>query len=706
MPLLHPSSILDEHNLIEEQSKNRLQKRWGSEINLNIADSRKLLTDYLPYLFLEAFPSLTSTTSGHVKILADAGRLFANSLVICDDLIDGVPINNPKAAGVIDLVAMQFEAYSLLYKIFPTNAVFWDRFREYLSNYANACSQEKNFALGKRSWQEYDETLAIDINIGKTGVAKTTIAGLVELEQNDQLMQPLQDSISYFYLANQMLDDLIDWKEDLRSGIPSLLLSRIVDELPLKCTGKDLEFQIESLVREVYYDGHAHYVLELALKFLDRAENLKADISELAWWNITAKLRCKCQALMQDCEQIVRKNIQRVSQQPKFLLQLPPANTQWQNLAWDALHNTVRQWQLGWSNARHMMIFPREQGFTGDSDFQYGDIFQRALIADILCSTNEILSNLLQPIIDHEANYLINSHLDNGVGGWSYFPDLPELPPDADDLAQIMQVLLRSNRRAEVEKYCETPLKVLLEDCSYADGSFETWIVPTTNLIPEQKRQVEFIDTAWGRGADNDVIANLLFALILYDKMRFAEVIDRGITYLESQQQNDGSWLSTWYHGAYYGTYVCLRLLAATKSDSPAIPKALNFLKSSQLADGGWGLEAVSDPLSTALSLLGLGLADQSCSYISNCEMAEKALKYLQISQLEDKAWAKCGFIRMELGRATGQVKSVLSYGSRTITTAFVLKASILWHQLMSQEKEKKNQQAAEKNINILSCKN
>jgi squalene-hopene/tetraprenyl-beta-curcumene cyclase len=132
-----------------------------------------------------------------------------------------------------------------------------------------------------------------------------------------------------------------------------------------------------------------------------------------------------------------------------------------------------------------------------------------------------------------------------------------------------------------------------------------------------------------------------------------------------------------------------LRLLAATQSDSPAIPKALDFLRNSQLADGGWGLEAVSDPLSTSLSLLGLGLTDQSYSYISNCEMVEKALKYLQISQLEDKAWAKCEFIRMELGRATGQVKSVLSYGSRTITTAFVLKASILWHQLMSQEKEK-----------------
>jgi squalene-hopene/tetraprenyl-beta-curcumene cyclase len=278
-------------------------------------------------------------------------------LVICDDLIDGVSANNPKASGIIDLVAIQFETYSLLYKIFPTNAAFWDRFREYLSDYASACYQEKNFTLGKRPWQEYNEALAMDINIGKTGVAKTTIAGLAELEQSDRLMKPLQDSISYFYLANQMLDDLFDWKEDLRSGIPSLLLSRIVDEFPSKNTGKDLELQIESLVQKLYYDGHAHYVLELAQKFLDRAEDLKVDIPMLPWWDITAKLRSKCQVLMQDTDKIVSKNQKRIREQLKFAIKLPPSQSDWQQIAWDALHFIIKQWNLDWGEARHMMIF-------------------------------------------------------------------------------------------------------------------------------------------------------------------------------------------------------------------------------------------------------------------------------------------------------------------------------------------------------------
>jgi squalene-hopene/tetraprenyl-beta-curcumene cyclase len=680
MPLLSPFPELKKNNLIKETTIDLLQKKWSNEISIKVKDSRKILTDRLPYVFIEAFPSLISTQSTQVESLAVAGQLFANSLVICDDLIDGVSVRNPKAARVIDLVAMQFEAYSLLYAIFPANAVFWDRFREYLGDYAKACSQEKSFTLGKRSWQEYDEALAIDINIGKTGVAKTTIAGLAELEQSDRLMKPLQESISYFYLANQMLDDLLDWKDDLRSSIPSLLLSRIVQESPHKYLGKELEFQIKDLTRQVYYDGHAHYVLNLALQFLDKAENLKIDLPNLSWWDITGKLRYRCQALIQDTDKIVSKNQQRIREQLKFDLTLPSSQSHWQQLAWDALSFTVKQWHLGFGEAQHVMkVFH-------DGKFHSGDVFQRGIIGDILCDANKFLYGSLQPIIEYEANYLINSHSIAGVGGWSYFPNLPELPPDADDLAQVMQVLLGSNRHTEVEKYCETPLKVLLEDCSYPDGSFETWIVPASNLTPEQERQVQFIKNAWGRGADNDVIANLLYALTLYDKNRFTDVIAQGITYLESQQQCDGSWLSTWYYGAYYGTYVCLRLLVATKPDSPAISKALNFLRSSQLDDGGWGLEKASDPLNTALSLLGLGLAQKCCHKLMDETIAEKALNYLHMNQLEDKGWSKCEFIRMDIGRATGEVKSILSYGSRTITTAFVLEASIVWDRLTSKE--------------------
>ncbi|TBR58017.1 hypothetical protein BLD44_017630 [Mastigocladus laminosus UU774] len=367
--------------------------------------------------------------------------------------------------------------------------------------------------------------------------------------------------------------------------------------------------------------------------------------------------------------------------------QLSPNQNLWEPIVQDGLRFLIKQWQLGFAEAAHIMSFPREQGFIAAVEEQYGDVFQRALIADVLCDATKLLGEQLQPVIDHEVNYLLNCRRNSGVGGWSYFPNLPELPPDADDLAQIMQVLLRSGRRSEVEKYCKVPLSVLLQNNTHADGSFETWIVPATDRTPEQNLQFWWVQQAWGTGRDPDVMANLLYTLVLYDPELFEQVIQDGVAYLESQQREDGSWQSSWYHGSYYGTYVCLRLLTLVRPGSPGIARAINFLYECQQVDGGWGIEDNSDPLSTALALLSLELAQQDASTegvskaiaTADIERVLKGCSYLKHCQQEDKSWASCKFIRMELGRAAGRVRAILFYGSQTITTAFILKAALAW---------------------------
>ena len=237
--------------------------------------------------------------------------------------------------------------------------------------------------------------------------------------------------------------------------------------------------------------------------------------------------------------------------------------------------------------------------------------------------------------------------------------------------------------RAEVVKHCEIPLSVLLGDNMHTDGSFETWIIPVTQLSPEQERQAECVRLEWGRGPDNEVMANLLYALTLYNRMRFAQIIRRGLTYLEAQQQSDGSWWSTWAPGPYYCTSLCLRLFANAQPESGAIQRALHFLRSRQRTDGGWCMEGdESDPLSTGFSLLGLAFAQGCSGHTGDLDRAERALVYLQHSQEADKAWPSCPLIRMDVGRATGDLRLILSHGSRTSTTAIVLKAALAWHRI------------------------
>lgn len=334
----------------------------------------------------------------------------------------------------------------------------------------------------------------------------------------------------------------------------------------------------------------------------------------------------------------------------------------WEGVASVALAALAKAWYTDFHEARHAMFLPRAAGFSGDRSVYYGDVFQRALIADALCDAEELIGSAVQPMIEREVQYLVGCRLRDGVGGWSYFPDLPDLAPDADDLGQVLQVLVRAGHRDLATAYVTEPLRVLLDDCMHDDGSFETWIVPARNRTPTQELQLAAARARWGTGADVEVMANLLYALLLYDPRQFAEVCRRGAQFIARQQRTDGSWMCRWYFGPYYGTYACTRLLAAL-GETHAVERAAEFVRTTQRADGGWG-----DALSTALALLTLSGGDGA--------RAARACDLL-IRQAGRSGWAACDFIRPS---------GVHSYGSRTITTAFVLKAARAWNALALSE--------------------
>jgi len=322
----------------------------------------------------------------------------------------------------------------------------------------------------------------------------------------------------------------------------------------------------------------------------------------------------------------------------------------WNGIAQNALELLVDEANASFREAAHTVAFPRAQGFLVDEDEQTGDVFARAIIADALLDAARA-GFRVAALIDCEVDHLIDSRLESGVGGWKYFPNLRELPPDADDLAQVMQVLIRAGRRDAVERHCERAIEVLLRDNMHADGSFETWIVPGANCSFDEELQQQWIDRAWGRGADSEVTANLLYALALYDRDRFRNEIARGCEFIESRQEPSGAWSSTWYHGPYYGTYVAVRLLAACAPQSQAIERARRFLDAAQ----------PQDALSTALALLA-----------ATAMSANVAIDARPLASIEPVP-----FIRMELGRPTGRPWQTLTYSSTCVTAAFVLKAAL-----------------------------
>ena len=653
----------------------QLQAPWPKPILLSA--SAVSIYDCFPYLFEEAFPSVDDD---ELDAFAVAARLYASSIFLHDKVFDPGAIREAHSdlapVNGMRIMAMQWESYRLLHGLFPPDSAFWEHFHSDIRQFTAACLEEQRFAAG-RPWSELSEELALEIARGKNGIARTTIAGLAKMQRSSTALVPLTEAIDCYNEARQLWDDLTDWKEDLDAGVPSLLLARILGKRPEGLHEQDMAILKAEIGREIYYGGHAAFVLHLALGSLERADALLSPWPKLAWRKIHEDLRRECRLLLSDIEQIVSENISRGETLPSFELQLPAPASSCQRLAWPALEFLVQQWRQGFSEARHVMHFPPEVGFGGPA-YQRGDVFQRALIADAFQDSAERWSLDLQPVIEPEIAYLLGRRVSERCG-WRYFPELPELPPDADDLAQIMQLLWRSGREREMHDLCSGPLSVLFRDNSHPDGSFETWIIPRDLPAPEEARQAEFARTMWGVGPDPDVMANLLYALALSDGQDNAGRIGRGVAYLRTRQTAEGCWNSTWYHGPYYGTYVCTRLLSRTSLSTGYIDLAGEFLRTTQQDDGGWG-----NPLDTAFALLALAYVQQSLfAETGDIDRASKAMAYLCAAAGPDGSWTAHDFIRMDTGRATGTVAPILSYGSRTITTAFVVKAAALWDRVL-----------------------
>lgn len=341
----------------------------------------------------------------------------------------------------------------------------------------------------------------------------------------------------------------------------------------------------------------------------------------------------------------------------------------------NGLSYLLYQFPSEFSEANHTMFFPKEQGFNNKNEWHTGNIFQRSLITDTLLDCNSWMNEQLTPLIEHEIDFLTNARRKTGVGGWAYFPGLLELAPDADDLGQMIQLYARTHDNQSFELFCKPLLNILFDTNKHTHGGFESWIIPSNNLSAEEKLQVEWANEAWGVGADTEVVSNLLYGLILKDAISYRAIIQKGIDFLWNQQEADGSWLSTWYFGPFYGTYTALRVCLFSAPKTAQLEKTIAFLTHSQLPSGGWGLSNTATPLQTSFALLALCLLYEHPTTSVDQNILVKAIAYLQRSQLSDGSWTKSSFIKMEMGRPRGFVHKTLEYGSKTITASFAVKA-------------------------------
>lgn len=333
----------------------------------------------------------------------------------------------------------------------------------------------------------------------------------------------------------------------------------------------------------------------------------------------------------------------------------------------------------------HRMAFPSKGGFGGPLEQHKGLVFQLALICDALIHAKQ--AGLVVDAIGlaRDIQTLVEARCRDVQGGWKYFPTLRELPPDADDLGQILQVLVQSGW-SKVSELCDPAIELLFEQGSHSEGSLETWIVDRDDPSSHTQAMLDAIATHWGSGPDVEVMANMLYGLYLYDASRFRVRIEKGLEVVTTMQQAGGHWISTWYTGLFYGTYVCTRLIGAVKPSHPALARVAGFLKSSQTKAGGWGV-GTGNPTDTALGLLTLTALVEAEAHMDPV-VADRAVAFLEKRQLGDGRWEATPFIQMDTNRALSSIglaqPRIITYSSSTLTSALCLKALSHYAQICS----------------------
>ena len=270
-------------------------------------------------------------------------------------------------------------------------------------------------------------------------------------------------------------------------------------------------------------------------------------------------------------------------------------------------------------------------------------------------------------------------------GGWAFEFD-NDVYPDTDDTAVVMMALLGVELPEGAKKWAlDRGLEWLLGMQS-RNGGWGAFDRDNTKFF---LRQIPFAD--FGELLDPpsaDVTGHIVELLGRLGYRPGFRPLDRALRYLRREQEEEGSWYGRWGVNHLYGTGAVLPALRACGllPADPRARKALDWLKSHQNPDGGWGEDVLSyhrrerwgrgrsAASQTAWALLGLLAADEARS-----EAVRRGIAYLLQTQRPDGTWDEpyftgTGFptdfmIRYHLYRhvfplmALGRYRSALSGG-------------------------------------------
>jgi squalene-hopene/tetraprenyl-beta-curcumene cyclase len=230
------------------------------------------------------------------------------------------------------------------------------------------------------------------------------------------------------------------------------------------------------------------------------------------------------------------------------------------------------------------------------------------------------------------------------AGGWSFEFD-NDYYPDVDDTAEVVLALLRVEH-PESERVDQAIARALewvegMQDSGGGWGAFDA--ANTKRML----RELPFSD--FGEVIDPpsaDVTAHALEMLAALGRSS-SEAARRGLVWLSSEQEPEGSWFGRWGVNHVYGTGAAVPALVAAgvPVEDQRIRRAVRWLENHQNPDGGWGEDPRSyvDPAAighgrstasqTAWALLALHAAGERSLAV------RRGIRFLTATQRADGGW-------------------------------------------------------------------
>lgn len=245
-------------------------------------------------------------------------------------------------------------------------------------------------------------------------------------------------------------------------------------------------------------------------------------------------------------------------------------------------------------------------------------------------------------ILDVKGDWAINKP-DLEPGGWA-FQYRNDYYPDVDDTAVVGMLLHRQNDPANDEAIERARKWIIgMQSSNGGWGAFD--IDNNKDLL----NHIPFAD----HGAlldppTADVTARCISFLAQLGRAEDRPVIERGLDYLRSDQEKDGSWFGRWGTNYIYGTWsvLCALNAAGVSGDDAMVVRAVEWLRSIQRPDGGWGegCESYENgprgrykeslPSQTAWAVLGMMAAGRR-----DDPAVARGIEWLGAHQTEDGEW-------------------------------------------------------------------